>query len=32
MKCMAAMINTDKHVLCSARDGYACDKMCTGRT
>ena len=32
MKCIAAMINTYKHALCSAKDGYACDKMCTDRT
>jgi capsular polysaccharide biosynthesis protein len=32
MKCIARTINTYEHVLCSAKDGYACDRMYTGRT
>jgi hypothetical protein len=32
MKCIAAIINTYEHALCSAKDGHACDRMYIDRT
>jgi len=32
MKDIAAIINTYEYILCSAKDGYAYDRMYTGRT